>query len=296
VDPTVLVAVMAACGALLIALLFLVLWLRSRAQRTRERLDRAESDRLALDLELSLREQRGRLRIVRELHEVAAHSVSTIVAQAEGVRYAAETDAGAATRSAAAIEDAARNLLADLRRVMTIVRDGEARAEPQPRLQSARDLFAIMRDAGLDIVFTETGKRFEIKQGAELAIYRILQESLSNALKHGGEGTEVRVSFTWTDNGLQVLVDDDGVRAAARREGLDPNEAARQHGYTLDEDLASLTRAASGPGISEMRKRTELFGGVFNAYRVPGVGFSVAAVFPSLRYHNGVHGVNLRGS
>ena len=90
-----------------------------------------------------------------------------------------------------------------------------------------------------------------------------------------------------------MLIDDDGVRSAARRAGLDPNEVAQRRSYTVRDDVDGLTEVASGPGITEMRKRAELFGGVLNANSVPGVGFSVSAVFPTLRYHNGVHGVNL---
>lgn len=279
---------------LLVAGLFLlVLWLRARRARRREQAGRVEAQRSAIDVDLRLREQLGRLRMVRELHEVAVHSVSVIISQADGARYAAAADPGAAVRSAAVIADTARNTLADLRRVMTLVREGEADATPQPRLRTARDLFKVMRDAGLSVVFEENGAPFDLHQGAELAIYRILQESLSNALKYGGDGTEVKVSFTWRDESLQVLVDDDGVRAQARRDGLDPNEISKERAYSMEEDLGALTEVITGPGITEMRERAELFGGVFNAYSVPGVGFSISAVFPALKYDNGVHGVNL---
>ena len=106
-------------------------------------------------------------------------------------------------------------------------------------------------------------------------------------------GTTAKVTFTWTDDGLQVLVEDDGIRAEAIRNGLDPYVEAQKQGYTIDDDLAALTNAPSGRGITEMRERTELFGGVFEARPVPGVGFTVQAVFPSIRHHNGVHGVPL---
>jgi signal transduction histidine kinase len=176
---------------------------------------------------------------------------------------------------------------------MTVVRDGEAEASPQPALSSVRELFKVMRDAGLDVEFQEHGERHELRHGAELAIFRILQEALSNALSHGGEGTKVVVTFKWTEDGLQVLVDDDGIRAEAIRNGLDPDVEAQQHRYTQEDDLAALTKVPTGRGMTEMRERTELFGGVFNAYTVPGVGFSISAIFPALRYHNGVHGVKL---
>jgi len=279
---------------LLLALVFLVLWARSSRRRRRADAARFEAQRERLETESLLQEEVGRLRIIRELHEVAVHSVSVIISQADGARYSGDRDPGAAVRSAGVIADTARATLADLRRVMTVVRSGEAEAAPQPRLTMVRDLVKVMREAGLVIELVDSGDRFDLREGAELAIFRILQEALSNALKYGGEGTEVRVSFTWTGQGLQLLVDDDGVRAAARREGLDPNEVAQKRGYTLDDDLNALTEVVSGPGITEMRERAELFGGLLKAYSVPGVGFSVSAVFPALKYDNGVHGVNLR--
>jgi signal transduction histidine kinase len=292
----VLVMGLAVSSAVLLVLtvLFLVLWLLARRRRRTQLFDAVEADDARIDLEISLQKQLSRLRIIRELHELAVHSVSVIISQADGARYAAAADPTVAARSAVTIAETARGTLADLRRVMTVVREGEADASPQPRLRTARDLLKTMREAGLEITFVETGDRFDLTDGAELAVFRILQEALSNALKYGGVGTAVKVSFTWTEEGLQLLVDDDGVRSAARREGLDPNEVAQQRSYTFDDDLNALTGVVSGPGMTEMRERAELFGGIFNAYPVPGVGFSVSAIFPALRYDNGVHGVNLR--
>lgn len=278
---------------LILVIVLLVLWRLARRAERAASAGRIERERDRIDLELSLAEQTSRLRIIRELHELAVHSVSVIISQADGARYAATADPDVATRSASAIAEAARATLADLRRVMTVVRDGEADAAPQPSLSSARELFKVMRDAGLDVEFVENGARLDLKQGAELAVYRILQEALSNALAHGGAGTSARVGFKWTDQGLEVLVDDDGFRAEAVRNGLDPNLEAQQRSYSQDDDLAALTQAPVGRGITEMRERTELFGGVFSARTVPGVGFSVAAIFPALKYHNGVHGVKL---
>jgi signal transduction histidine kinase len=279
---TVILAVVAA-ALLLIALLLMVLWIKAARGRRRESAVRAESERALLDLDSLLAEQTARLRMVGELGEVAVSSISVIVRQADGARYAAESDPGAAVRSAASIAEAARATLDDLRRVTDIVKHGEADAGAQPGIKTARELFRVMREAGLEIRFEETGERFELKSGAELAIYRILQESLSNALKYGGEGTSVTVAFRWSDDGIRVLIDDDGIRAATRREGDDPNSVARAGGYTVDEDAAALTSTPSGPGITEMRERAELFGGVFHAETVPGVGFSVAVTFPALR-------------
>lgn len=281
-----------AIGAVMVTLVIvlLVAWIRARRRAARSTFDRTAAERQRIDLELSLAEQAGRLRIIRELHEVSVHALSVIISQADGARYAATADPAAASRSAAVIADSARATLADLRRVMAVAREGEASAAPQPRLKSTRELFAVMRDSGLELEFEETGQPFELKQGAELAIYRILQEALANALSYGGPGTEVRVSFTWGDDGLHVRVDDDGIRASARREGLDPNDASAV-AYTIDDDLKALTVEPSGRGITEMRSRAELYGGILTASTVPGVGFSLSVVFPGLRFDGGAHGV-----
>jgi len=290
----IIIILAALAGALVVvALVLLVLWRRARRAARRNAFDRTAADRDRLDLELTLAEQTSRLRIVRELHELVVHSVSVIISNADGARYAAAQDPAVAARSAAVIADTARHTLADLRRVMALSREGEAAAGPQPRLATVRDLFKVMRDAGLAVEFREAGERIELKQGAELAIYRILQEALANALAHGGQGTEALVSFTWNDTGLEVVVADDGARAAARAEGLDPDEVARDRVQSQDDDLAALTQVPTGRGMTEMRERAELYGGMLNAVVTPGVGFTVTAIFPALQGHNGIEGVRL---
>lgn len=284
---------LAAAVLFVATIVFLVLWLVSSVRRRRAIGARvvAECDRL--ELELELQEQLSRLRIVRELHEVVVHSISVIISQADGAQYTAASDPDAAARTAAVIAEAARTTLADLRRVMSVVSGGEAQFVSPPGLTMVEDLFSIMREEGLKVEFSQTGDPFDLKEGAELAVVRIVQEALTNALKFGGRGTEAKVSFSWTEEGLQVLIDDDGVRAAVRRDGLDPNRVARERGYTIEEDLGALTEVVSGRGITEMRERATLFGGLLKVSSVPGVGFSVSAIFPALRYDNGVHGVNL---
>lgn len=294
-NSMVLIIALAAAGAILFiaALLLLVLWLVARRAKARETKRRIRFERESIDAALSLAEQHGRLRIIRELHEVAVHDMSLIIGQADGAKYAAEADPTAAVRSAAVIADVARRTLADLRRVMTVVGESETDPRDEGIPTDTRELLDLMTEAGLRITFEETGEPYELKPGAELAIYRILQESLDNALKHGGPGTQVTVVFTWTDEGFQLRVDDDGVRNELRRSGLNPNDASQHRPGEIDDDLLALTGFVGGAGITEMRERTELFGGVFTSTVNAGVGFSVAASFPTLRYHNGVHGVNL---
>ncbi len=272
-----------------LTVLLLVLWLRSR----RNAVNQSAAEQQRIDLELSLAEQQGRLGIIRELQDGAVLSIARLITAAEAARYTAESDPSSAVRAATALTEDGRVALADMRRVLTIVREGESVAAPRPGLQSAQDLFRVMRDAGLVVGFDESGERFPLKPGAELAIFRILQSALANSLKHGGPGTEAKISFTWTQDGLQLQIDDDGIRAAARRTSSDDKEFAERTRYTIDDDLKALSESISGAGITQMRERAELFGGVFNAGTVPGVGFSVSAIFPSLRFHNGIHGVNL---
>ena len=299
---------------LVLVVVLLVLWLLAARRVRRTLFDRTTADRTRIDLELSLAEQQGRLGIIRELQDVAVLSVSRLITRAEGARYTAESDPSTAVRAATALVDDGRGALADMRRVLTIAREGESVATSRPGLPSARDLFRVMRDAGLVVDFVETGDRFALKPGAELAIFRILQGALANTLGHGGVGTEVRVAFGWTRDGLKLQIDDDGIRAAVRLSraastgatdaaggaetaGPGENGAAPAAGaYTIEDDLAALTENVSGAGITQMRERAQLFGGVFNAGTVPGVGFSVSVVFPSLRFHNGVHGVDLARS
>jgi len=272
----------AAVVLVLVTLVLLVAWLRARSRARRSGAVRTAAERERIDLELSLAEQTGRLRVIRELHELSVHAISTVISRADGIRYTAEREPATAARAAGAIADTARATQADLRRVMSLVREGEASVEPHPQLRSTRDLFAVMRDSGLDVVFEEHGDPVDLIQGVELAIYRILQEALANALTYGGVGTQARVSFTWSGGGLQIKVDDDGARAAARREGIDPNDA-KQRAYSLDDDLRALTDDVAGEGITEMRSRAELYGGILTATPVPGVGFTVTVVFPSIR-------------
>ena len=279
---------------LVIAGVLLVLWLRSvRNGRLLSR-ELDDADRELAALGVSVAEQGARLRIVRELHDIAVHSVSTIVRQTDVARYVVDTDPTAAARSAELIADIARETLAELRRIVTVASEGETPPDARPSIEATVGLLETMRDSGLVITFVETGDRFDLQQGAEVAIYRILEEALSNALTHGGPGTDVKVTFTWTAESLQVLVDDDGVQAEARRQGVEPGQIAQQRRYTFQDDLNALTDVVGGDGITEMRRRAATFGGVFNAYSVPGVGFSVSAIFPALRYDNGVHSVNLQ--
>jgi signal transduction histidine kinase len=274
-----------------VAVLFLVLWAaeRIRGVRARRVLRERELDRI--ELELTLAEQTGRLRTAGELGDLAAAAVASMTAQADRIRLLSTTDPDAAGRAAGDLAETARTALAELRRTADLARGGAADAEelgPAPGLADLDRLLDAHRDRGLSVVLEETGDRLDLPAGAELAVIRILQESLTNAEEHGGRGATARVTLRWTDEGLQLLVDDDGDRARALAAGRDPDAEIQGRRYTLEEDLAALVESPYGRGLTEMRERAALYGGVFSATQVPGVGFSISVVFPSLSRHNGI--------
>lgn len=240
------------------------------------------------ELELLLAEQADRMRMIAEVHDAAAVTITSLISQAEGARFGATADPQVASRAAAAIADSARLVLNDIRRVVNVSRDGAAEVDTMPSLVSIHDLFEAMNESGIIVRFEETGTPFTIVPSAELAIFRILQEGLNNSRTHGGPGTTVKVTMNWSAQGLQLRMDDDGTRAQRRfADDLSP-------AYTASDDQAALVEILRGRGMRDMKNRTEAFGGVFSAHRVPGVGFSVSAAFPTLRFHNGIHGVNVK--
>lgn len=285
---TVSVLVAAAVGMLATATIAIVAAQRARSARADAR---GLSDR-ARELEIALGEQTARLRMIRELHDVAAHRMSGVIQVAEGAKAAATRDPGLAERASEQIADSARHTLAELRRVVTATAEAEQLADARPALEALDGLFAALRERGLIVTVSELGERFPVSEGAGLALYRVLEEALANSLQYGGEGTEVRVGLTWSEQGLHLRVDDDGLRAQARRAGRSDDELVAQ-GYSIADDAAALTTPVTGEGLREMRARAELFGGVVTATTVPGVGFSLSVVFPALRFHNAVHGVRI---
>lgn len=252
--------------------------------------DRSKTLADRADLELRLAEQSDRMKLIAEVHDAAAATITTLISQAEGARFGATSDPQVASRAAAAIAETARGALQDMRRVVNVARDGVSEVDDRPSLTSMHDLFEAMSESGIVVKYEETGTPFELAPSAELALYRIVQEGLNNSRTHGGPGTTVKVSMAWTKQGLQLRLDDDGIRAKRR---FSAEEAS---GYTIQDDQAALVEALNGRGLQEMKTRTEAFGGVFSAHRVPGVGFSVSAAFPTLRFHNGIHGVNVRSA
>jgi len=199
-----------------------------------------------------------RARIVREMHDIVAHSLSVMVSQAKGGRYAARADPGRAVTVLAAIEEAGRQALADMRGLLGVLRDDRSRDGerwgPQPTLRELPDLLDRVRAAGLPVGYRERGTAFPVGPAAELAVFRLVQEALTNTVKHAGPGAHAQVDLAWESDRLTVTVSDDGSGPTATN--------------------------ADGHGLIGMRERLAAVAGSVSAGRGPGGGFLVRARLP----------------
>jgi len=227
------------------------------------RRDTAELRRRAAELELAREElarravSEERLRIARELHDIVAHSMSVIAVQSGVGAHVIDTQPEEARKALAAVEDTSRSALNELRRLLGVLRQDGDEADglgPAPGLGDLGRLAAQMGEAGLAVELEMRGTRPAVPPGVDLSAYRIVQESLTNVLKHAGPATaKVRVGYD--EHELRVEVTDDGRGAAA--------------GET-----------AGGHGIAGMRERAAVFGGELSAGPRQGGGFRVAARLP----------------
>lgn len=223
-----------------------------------------------------------RLRMIHEQHAIVARGLAEIVTRSEGSAFQSLENKSALQRHSRALVHTARQALNDMRRAMDIAQQGYGTFDEWPALDSISELFAEAEDNGLIVNFEESGERFAMSQSAELTVFRIVTEAIANSQKHGGVGTEVDVMFTWGPHGLSLTINDDGERAAHRRaaeSGETPPEPV-----TIESDQEALIEVTTGRGLLEMTSRAEAFDGVVHTQRVPGVGFTVSASFPMLRY------------
>jgi signal transduction histidine kinase len=205
-----------------------------------------------------------RARIARELHDVVAHRVSLMTVQAGAAKAVAAQDPEGALRAMGAVEEAGRQALEELRHLLGVLRpetdpDGLG---PQPGLADLPRLVDQIRRAGLDVSLATDGVAAELPARVDLFAYRIVQEALTNVLKHAGPGTHSKVRLGSDSSGIVIEVLDDG-RGATVLPGLDPDAGARGH------------------GIVGMRERARLLGGTLDARPRPGGGFSVVAHLPT---------------
>ena len=247
-------------------IIFVTAWVLGDNLQTRRRYvaelelkaDRLERDR-AEDAQRAVTAERSR--IARELHDVVAHNVSVMVVQAGGARRTIDRDPARAAAAMEAIEATGRLALTEMRRLLGVLRTDDeatdARA-PQPGVARLDDLVKHVRSAGLPVQVVVQGSPVELAAGVDLSAYRIVQEALTNALKHAGPASaEVRLRYSEAD--LQVSVRDNGRGSAA-----------------------ALTQGSEGAGhgLAGMRERVSLFGGVLHAGPRRGGGYEVVATLP----------------
>lgn len=231
---------------------------------------------------LKAAELADRLRMIREQQAIVARELSIIVSRAESSAFQSLDNKAALQRHSAMLVGTARQALTDMRRAMDIAGQGYESFDEWPTLESITHLFAEAEEQGLVVNFEESGDRFPLSTSAELALVRIITEAINNSLVHGGEGTEVDIMMTWGPHGVSISLNDDGERAAVRRAQQTGEDAPEP--VTIEIDQAALIDVATGRGLLEMKSRAEAFDGVLHTQRVPGVGFTVTASFPMLRY------------
>ncbi|UKA48337.1 histidine kinase [Arthrobacter sp. FW305-123] len=248
----------------LIWMLVLVSWTLGDLTRVRRLQLQALEDRTRR-LEVEQMQERKlaaadeRSHIAREMHDIVAHSLSVIITQADGARYAAATRPELATEALATIAATGRDSLGEMRRLLGVLRsDDDSPTRPQPRLSDLDELLLGFRAATLQVSFDQSGvPRRPLPAGAELTAYRIIQEALTNVMKHAGPNATAGVTLTWQARGLQLDIIDDGRGAAA-----DP------------------PTPGGGNGLPGMGERVSLYDGSLTAGPVQGGGFRVSAFIP----------------
>ncbi|WP_300265210.1 histidine kinase [Microbacterium sp.] len=214
-----------------------------RSRRIRQAQQRAEQQAI---------EEQERVRIARDMHDVVAHSLAVVIAQADGARYAAAADPDAATTALTTISQTARGALSDVRMLLTQLRHRQGDG-PQPTLADLEALFAQVRQAGIEPrVTVDPMPPGEPPTATQLAVYRILQEALTNVIRHGS-GSAVDVSLAWRADHVAIRIAN-AVGAAGGNTG-------------------------GGHGIMGMHERAQLAGGTLTARR-EGDAFVVAATLP----------------
>jgi signal transduction histidine kinase len=198
-----------------------------------------------------------RARIARDVHDIVTHSLSVMVALTDGAAY---TLPASPDRAAEAVEKASeigRQAIAEMQRVLEVLRDGGPARHPQPGLSQLGGLFTEVRAAGLPVDFAVTGRPPAMASGAELAIYRVIQEALTNVRKHTVPGTTARVRLGHSTERVEIEITDNGPAAVP----------------------VSATPERAGHGIAGMRERVAVYGGLLQTGPLPGGGWRVYARF-----------------
>jgi signal transduction histidine kinase len=222
---------------------------RSYSEAQAERTRRLEFER---DQQAKLATAAERSRIAREMHDVVAHNVSIMVTLADAALAKADTQLDSAKEAVADVAATGRHALADMRQILGVLSTDAPSTdrEPQPQLSGIPPLVDRVRGTGLNVEFGQFGTPFELPPSVQLSIYRIVQESLTNVLKHADDPHEATVNLIFDAPVVEVSVFDDGKHTSA---------------------------GIYGHGVSGMHERAAFCGGTLTAGRQPGKGWEVRA-------------------
>jgi signal transduction histidine kinase len=239
-------------GIIFFALLYGAPWVAGRAVRSRRLKERQLEHEKAMAA-VAIAEERGR--IARELHDVVAHSISVMVLQARGGRRVLKSEPADAHDAFATIERTGQQALDEMRRLLGMLRgsDETLALAPQPSLKELDRLVEQVRAAGLPVEVTVEGEPRELPPGVDLSAFRIVQEALTNALKHAGP-SRARVVLRYHPDDLELEISDDGPGTG---EGVGP-----------------------GYGLLGMRERVSVYGGELQSGRRPGGGYALRVRLP----------------
>nr|WP_269453850.1 histidine kinase [Pseudoclavibacter sp. 13-3] len=236
---------------------------RNRIAQQRDLREHAERLEIQQQQERDLAAADERARIAREMHDVVAHSLSVIITQADGARYASRNDPEIARRTLETIAETGRSSLHEMRRLLGVLHDDSSSGtRPMPTVADIPDLVDTVQLSGTRAKLTVSGDEARVSRltaGAQLVAYRVVQEALTNTLKHAGTNPHATVALRWGPRTLQLQIDDDGRGALSSDDG-------------------------EGNGLRGMRERLALYDGNVQAGPRAGGGFSVHATLP---YENG---------
>ena len=211
-----------------VLLVLLVPWLagivaRTRRSATLSREAQLVAERDAARADRAVAVEQERVRIARDMHDIVAHSLAVVIAQADGARYALRADSRVADEALGTISTTARRALGDVRELLGALRHEQGSA-PTPELDDIDRLVTEMREVGLDVRVEREGDPSHLPTTTQLAVYRIVQESLTNAWKHGEPGVPVRASLTYRPDTVEIAVvnrrADDGTSGPGTGHGL----------------------------------------------------------------------------
>ena len=241
------------------------------AAEAQERAERAERSR---EEESRARVDAERLRIAREVHDTVAHAIAIINIQSGVTAHVLDRRPEQAREALVTIEQTSSRALREMRAILGVLRDTDNERMPHPGLEQLDELAAQARDAGLDIKIEATSPPASLPSAVGSAAYRILQESITNVIRHVGP-TRVTAALEYGVDVLTVSVTDEGRRHATTDDRAGLHVLAKQPRGTGTGSSSEL-----GRGILGMRERCQLLGGELTTRSLPGGGFEVNARLP----------------